>query len=146
MISIDFDNFTEKGLKKVITTFEKQSLPVASVDATNRPKRESGFSVKAATLHFESGQKLLLKAKANGSVFQVKLNNKVLPIKNVDDLKKAVSEVIAFVKINEPKFLKQKANREALKEKPLPKLPNPASTSSKKTDCGGGGIPGSGES
>lgn len=132
MISIDFKNFNKKGLKKVVDAFEKQALPVAEVAATNRPKRESGFQTKAATLHFESGQKLLLKAKANGSIFQVKLNNKAIPIKHVDDLDKAIKEVIAFVKRNETKFLKQQKKRLNKKKLPSPKMPKPATTSTKK--------------
>jgi hypothetical protein len=132
MLEFDFKNFNEKGLKKVLNAFKKQQLPIKEVVANNRPKRESGYQVKAATLHFESGQKLLLKAKANGSIFQVKLNNKALPIKNVDNLKKAVGEVIKFVKINEPKFLKQQAKRLERAKTPLPKKPKPATTSAKK--------------
>jgi len=131
MISIDFKNFNERGLKKVINAFEKQDLHIKEVVANNRPKRESGYQTKAATLHFESGQKLLLKAKANGSIFQVKLNNKAIPIKHVDDLKKAVGEVITFVKKNEPKFLKQQQTRLAKKRVQIPK-PKPATTSAKK--------------
>lgn len=132
MLSIDFKNFNKKGLKKVVDAFEKQALPVAEVAATNRPKRESGFQTKAATLHFESGQKLLLKAKSNGSIFQVKLNNKAIPIKHVDDLNKAVKEVISFVKKNEPKFLKAKKKREERAKGHIPKPPKPATTSAKK--------------
>lgn len=131
MISIDFKNFNEKGLKKVMAAFEKQDLPIKTVEATNRPKRESGFQTKAATFFFESGQKLLLKAKVNGSIFQVKLNNKAIPIKHVDNLKKAVAEVITFVKKNEAKFLKQQGKRLAKKKIAMPKL-KPATTSAKK--------------
>jgi len=111
MIKIDFDKFNEIGLKPIVTAFEKAGLPVASVDGTNIPKRESGFQCKSATITFKSEQKLFVKAKANGSIFQVKLNNKVIPIKYVDDLDKAVKEVIAFVEKNEVAFLtrKQKA-------------------------------------
>lgn len=131
MISIDFKNFNERGLKKVINAFEKQNLPIKTVGATNRPKRESGYQTKAVTFFFQSGQKLLLKAKANGSIFQVKLNNKAIPIKHVDDLDKAVKEVIVFVKRNEDKFLKQQKKRLEKKKLPLPKLPT-ATTSAKK--------------
>jgi predicted RNase H-like nuclease (RuvC/YqgF family) len=128
MIDIDFEQFNEKGLKSILKAFEAKDLPVASVEATNKAKRESGFKVKAAILNFESGQKLLLKAKSGGSIYQVKLNNKVLAIKAVDDLDKAVGEVIAFVKANEPKFLKQRDKRAR-----LPKIsPSPSVTTSTK--------------
>jgi septal ring factor EnvC (AmiA/AmiB activator) len=118
MIKIDFEKFNEIGLKPITDAFEKAGLPVASVEATNKPKRESGFQTKTAIFEFESGQKLHLKGKANGSIFQVKLNAMAIPVKNVDDLDKAVKEVIAFVEKNEPEFLKRKEKQlEALKIK-----------------------------
>lgn len=108
MIHIDFEKFNKTGLKPIIDKMEKLGLAVANVEADNKGKRESGFLVKSATLAFESGQKLLLKAKAGGSIFQVKLNNKVLAIKNVDDLDKAIKEVIDYVQENEKHYLKQR--------------------------------------
>lgn len=123
MIKIDFDKFNEAGLKDILKQFEKEDLPVDSVEATNKAKRDMGFLVKSATFIFKSGQKLLLKAKAGGSIFQVKLNSKVMPIKNVDDLDKAVKEVVKYVQNNEEKYLKQKAKRIEDLQKVKVKLP-----------------------
>lgn len=108
MIKIDFEKFNEIGLKPIIKEFEKEGLPVAGVEGSNVAKRESGFLCKTAIFEFESGQKLHLKAKADGGIFQVKLNAMTVPIKNVDDLDKAVKEVIAFVEKNEATYLKRK--------------------------------------
>ena len=111
MIHIDFEKFNKAGLKPIIDKFEKAKVPVADVEGSNKAKRESGFQVKTATITFESGQKLIVKAKAGGSIFQVKLNNKVLAIKHVDDIDKAVLEIIDYVQENEKNYLKQLARQ-----------------------------------
>jgi len=122
MIHIDFDKFNKVGLKPILEKFEKTGLPVADVEADNKAKRESGFQVKSAIINFESGQKLLVKAKAGGSIFQVKLNNKVLAIKNVDDLDKAIQEVVDYVKANEPHYQKMKEKALARQKVVIPKI------------------------
>jgi predicted nuclease with TOPRIM domain len=134
MIKIDFARFNEIGLKPIIKAFEKAGLPVSSVDAKNIAKRESGFLCKTAIFQFESGQKLHLKAKANGSIFQVKLNAMTIPIKHVDDLDKAVKEVIAFVERNEAAYLKRKQKQlERLKVK-VPKIKSVRTSVVKQTE------------
>lgn len=107
-LTINFDKFDKTGLKPILKKFEKAGLVVDEVEATNKAKRESGFLIKTAVMVFASGQKLTVKAKAGGGIFQVKLNSKVLPIKAVDDMDKALDEVITHVKANESNYLKQK--------------------------------------
>jgi hypothetical protein len=128
MIHIDFEKFNKAGLKPILDKFEKAALPIASVDADNKAKRESGFQVKTAIINFESGQKLQVKAKAGGSIFQVKLNSKVLAIKYVDDLDKAIQEVIDYVKENEKSYQKQKEKQLARQKVNVPKI-KPANVS-----------------
>ncbi|MCD9516412.1 hypothetical protein [Photobacterium carnosum] len=103
-LSFDFDQFNEKGLKKVIDEFQNQNLSVTSVEADNKPKRQSGVQTKKATLHFSDGQKLILQATAQGSIFQVRLNTRVIPVKYVDDLKRAITEIAGKVKSNSKQF------------------------------------------
>ena len=122
MINIDFEKFNKVGLKPILDKFEKASLPVADVEADNKAKRESGFQVKTAIINFESGQKLTVKAKAGGSIFQVKLNAKVLAIKNVNDLDKAVQEVVDYVIANDKNYQKQKEKQLARQKVIVPKI------------------------
>lgn len=110
-LSFDFSQFNEKGLKKVIAEFKKNQLQVTSVEADNKPKRQSGVQTKKAVLHFSDGQKLMLQATAQGAIFQVRLNTRVIPVKHVDDLKKAIAEVAAKVASNSKQFQKQQAKR-----------------------------------
>ena len=127
-VRLPFENLTEAGLKPLLKKFATWKCPVASVDAPNKAKRESGFLVKNFTLTFEDGQKMLVRVKADGTVFQVKLNNKVVPIRHVDDLDKAVIELVDYVQENARAYERAKIQRE--KRKLLP--PKPSITLSRK--------------
>lgn len=115
-VRLDFDKITEKGLTPVLKLFQKHSVPVMKVEATNKSKRESGFLLKDVSLYFDDGQKVLIRIKADGTVFQVKLNNKVVPIRHVDDMGKAVVEVCDYVDGNRKKFSAAKLQREKRKK------------------------------
>lgn len=110
-VQIDFNKVTKSGLKNISKMFSRRGLNISDISATNRPKRESGYPVKTAIFLFESGQKLFVKVKSDGAVFQVKLNNKALPIKNVDNLSKAIDEIATHVKANEKRYLKAQQKR-----------------------------------
>lgn len=110
-IRFDFNKFDKAGLKDLLAAFKKAGHPVKDVSATNRPKREMGFQVKTAVLEFDDGQKLQLKMKANGSIFQVRLNSKVIPVKAVDDPDKAVKEIAEHVSANSTAFAKAQQKR-----------------------------------
>lgn len=127
-VRLPFETLTEAGLKPLLKKFATWKCPVASVDAPNKAKRESGFLVKNFTLTFEDGQKMLVRVKADGTVFQVKLNNKVVPIRHVDDLDKAVIELVDYVQENARAYERAKIQRE--KRKLLP--PKPSITLSMK--------------
>lgn len=116
MLTIDFNKFDKKGMKKVLDLFDKAALPISDVEADNKAKREAGYSIKQATITFESGQVLLLKIKAEGSLYQAKLNGKVLAIKNYIKPDSFMDEVIGYAKDNEPNYLKQK-EKAALKQR-----------------------------
>lgn len=127
-IKLDFENLTKAGLKKLLKVFEKLQCPVASVDAPNKSKRESGMLTKSFTLTFEDGQNLQIRVKADGTVYQVRLNNKVMPIKHVDDLDKAVTEMIDYVQDNAKAYERAKIQREKRKIR----VPKPAVLTSRK--------------
>ena len=110
-LSFDYSQFNEKGLKNVIAEFKKNQLQVISVEADNKAKRQFGVQTKKAILHFSDGQKLMLQATAQGSIFQVRLNTRVIPVKHVDDLKKAIAEIAAKLTRNSRQFKKQQEQR-----------------------------------
>lgn len=139
-VQINFKNITKTGLKSIIAKFEKKGMPIDGVEANNIARRQSGFLVKDASLFFESGQKLVIRVKADGVIFQVKLNNKVLPIKNVDNMSKAVDEVIQHVKENEKRYLKAKEKRLLKKKLNLNKKPKVITTRRQKIDKAEGRV------
>ena len=108
MVALDFENYNKKGLQSLLQKLEKAGLPVKDVVADNKSKRENGYAVKSATLTFESGQSLVLKIKAGGSLYQTKLNGKVLAIKNYIKAETFTDEVMDYVKANEPAYKKNK--------------------------------------
>ena len=89
-VRLPFEKLTEQNLRPIIKKMEKWGLKVASVDVPNCACRESGFLLKDVTFIFEDGQKMLVRVKSDGTVFQVKLNKKVVPIRHVDDMDKAI--------------------------------------------------------
>lgn len=111
-VRLPFDKLTESNLKPVIKKMEKWGLKVSSVEAPNRGRRESGFLLKDATFAFDDGQKMLIRVKADGTVFQVKLNNKVVPIKHVDNMDKAIGEMVDYVQANAKAYQRAKLQRE----------------------------------
>lgn len=127
-VKLDFDNLTKNGLKSLIKIFEKKKCPVTDIDAPNKGKRESGIMTKTFTLTFEDEQKLQVRVKADGTVYQVRLNNKVLPIKHVDDIDKAVGEMIDHVQANAKAYARAKIQREKRKIRP----PKPSVTTTRK--------------
>lgn len=97
------------------------------MDAPNKGKRESGMLIKTFTLAFEDSQQLLVRVKSDGTIFQVKLNNRVIPVRNVDNIDKAISELCDFMYDNAKAFARAKAQRERRKLKP----PTPSVTTTR---------------
>ena len=127
-LTLDFEKLTEKTLQPVLKKFQKAGYTVVKVDAPNKAKRESGFLIKNFTLTFEDEQQILVRVKAGGTIFQVKLNNRVVPIKHVDDMEKAISEIANYLYDNAKAFARAKAQRERRKLKP----PAPSITTTRK--------------
>lgn len=128
MVTIDFTDFTKKGLKSLLQKFDKAGLTVKDVTATNKSIRESGYPIKTAILTFESGQTLTLKVKGSGDLYQAKLNGKVLAIKEYHKAETFTDEVLAYVKSNEPAYAKQKEKQLSRVKIAVPKI-KPVNTS-----------------
>lgn len=116
-ITLDFYKITEKGLAPIVKRFKECGYTVIKTEASNTAKRESGMLIKTFTMTFEDGQQILARVKSGGVIFQVKLNNKVVPIKHVDDMKKAVSEISDYLYGNAKSFARARAQREKRKIK-----------------------------
>lgn len=111
-VRLPFEKLTEQNLRPITKKMEKWGLEIASVDAPNRARRESGMLLKDVTFVFSDGQKMLVRVKSDGTVFQVKLNKKVVPIKHVDNMDKAIGEMVDYVQENAKAYMRAKLQRE----------------------------------
>ncbi len=125
-LALDFEKLDEKGLKKFTGAFKKKGAPVKSVKAPNKAKRANGIQQKDFKLEFEDGQTLAFFVKSDGTIFQVKLNNKVIPVTNTTNMTKAIDELAKKVLANADAYTKARAKREeALRNKKIrPPKPN----------------------
>ena len=115
--SFDFASFDEKGANPIKKAFEKSGATVIEVVAPNRATRKAGYQVKTATFYMADGQQVMMLLKndgeGNGDIYQVQLNKRVVPIKNVDNLDKAASEIAGMVKSGSPAFLKAQRRKQS---------------------------------
>lgn len=126
-LTLPFGKLTEKNLQSIVKKFKKAGYTVTAIDAPNVAKRESGFLIKNFTLTFEDGQQIQVRVKADGTIFQVKLNRKVVPVRNVDNMDKAVVEMADYMYYNAKAFARAKAQRERRKLNP----PKPSVTTTR---------------
>lgn len=121
-----FDQFDVQGVQPVKDAFAKAGANVIDVTADNKATRKAGYQVKTATFYLEDGQTIamLLKndGKGNGDIYQVQLNSKVIPVKNVGDLEAAAAEIAAMAGSNSAAFTKaarRKAEKQSVDETDL---------------------------
>lgn len=103
------------ALKRLVAMFEKAGLTVVDATSDGRAKRSAGISFREAVLTFADSQKLTLKVKATGDVFQVALNGKASPVSQQDDPTQAVAELASMLDSSRARFQKRLA---ALQMKP----------------------------
>lgn len=127
-LALDFQNLDKKGLKKFADRFKRKKKPVTDIEANNKAKRANGVLQKQFTMTFEDGQKVTIAVKSDGTIFQVRLNNKVMPLRNTTDMSKAVDEIVNAMLANSSAYEKAKAAREKAKVRP----PRPKVTTSRK--------------
>ena len=122
-VRLDYDHIDQNGLKKVVKAFNKAGCEVAEVQATNKAKREMGMPVKRFTVVMSDRTAVEIAVKADGTAFQAKTgvvpetgsrHMKVFPVKNVDNLGKAIKELAEQLKYEN---VERAAKAAALKEK-----------------------------
>lgn len=104
---------TDKATKKVTAAFAKAGESVVSSTPSAKMMRTAGVTYRTLDLTFADGQTLTLMVKQTGDIYQVKLNGSVVPVKNQDDQKKAVAELVKLMETNRPKFQAKLAKTKA---------------------------------
>lgn len=95
--TLDFDNVTEAGLKKLIASFKKAGQTVAEVEATNRIVRKDRMATKKALLRFEGGQAITITLGDQGDIIETKLNTTIVPVQAMKSMDAYAKEVAAKV-------------------------------------------------
>lgn len=115
----DFSHFDVAGVEPIKKAFEKAGVTIVDVEASNRAARRAGYQVKDASFFFGDGQRVVMSLKndgeGGGDIYQVKLNSRVVPVKSVDNMEKAVAEIAAMAQGNSAAFVKA-ARRKAARQ------------------------------
>jgi uncharacterized coiled-coil protein SlyX len=111
--TLDFSNAqaAAKALKKVSTIMIRAGQPVVSSEFNQAAKRTSGITYREASLTVASGQVVVLRVNATGDIFQVLINNSVVPLKNQTDSDKAVQEIAGLLEKGQVAFQKAQARK-----------------------------------
>ena len=99
------------ALKKVKQLMIRAGQAVVATEFIDKPKRTNGITYREAFLTLASGQAVTLRVTAAGDIYQVLLNNSVVPIKAHDDTAKAVAEIAALAEKNQAAFQKAQARK-----------------------------------
>lgn len=103
--------------KKLVTAFKKAGAEIAASWVGEKEKRESGVTFKEVGFTMADSQAVTLRVKRTGDIYQVRLNNKVLAIKEQDDFKAALVEVVKAVDANADKFQRALARKKVTEPK-----------------------------
>lgn len=115
---IDYDQLgtnAAAAMRRVVTLLTRAGAQVIETQSDGRTRRIAGVSFREVTFTFADSQKLALRVKATGDIYEVRVNGKVTPVKEQDDFTKAVAELAMLMDKGRAKFQKRLA---ALQMKP----------------------------
>ncbi|WCH25180.1 hypothetical protein [Aeromonas salmonicida] len=124
--TLDFDNVTEAGLKKLIASFKKAGQNVAEVEATNRVITKDRLATKKALLRFEGGQAVTITLGDHGDVIETKLNATIIPVQALKTTDAYAKEVAAKVVAGQARWENSLARKAVKKVTPDESKKKPA--------------------
>lgn len=107
----DFQNLNDKAaaVKKAAQAFARAGANVVSSDVDKTTSRRAGITFRNVHFTFADGQTVTMAIKQSGDVFEVKLNGKLIPIRNQDDHGEAIKEVVGRLDAGRAAFQKAMA-------------------------------------
>lgn len=110
-----FDDLSnkDKAVKAAMKYFSRAGHNAIASDVDPKIKRTSGISYREMTLTFGDSQKVKFRIKQTGDIYQVLLNDKLIPIKNQDDHVQAIAEIVARMSAGASAFQKKLAKANA---------------------------------
>ncbi len=84
----------DKALRQMTKTFARLGAHVVQSDVPSTVKRTAGISYREVNLTFADSQVVSFRVKKTGDIYEVRLNNRPLPIRAQDDQAKAIKEIV----------------------------------------------------
>lgn len=103
MILKDLQANPKTAPKELLKIFKRAGADIVQ-SSVEKTKRQNSVSFKPIHLTLSDSQLIELRVKESGDIYQVLLNGKVLPVKNQDDEKAAVGEIVKLWQANINKF------------------------------------------
>lgn len=92
------------ALKNAVAQFVRIGLAVSQSEASPALKKTSGIAYREAYFTMADSQKVTFRIKESGDIFQVLINDKLVPIKSQDDHKAAIEEIGKRLDASRAKF------------------------------------------
>lgn len=110
-ILFSFDAMTGKdaGSIAVKRSFARAGSKVVGVDGDGPVKRAAGVSYRELRMVFGDGQTVTMRVKQTGDIYQVLLNDRLIPIKSQNDHEKAIAEIAKAMDNGRESFQKKLA-------------------------------------
>lgn len=95
---------SDKATRNLVKYFARAGNNVVQGDAITTIKRTAGISYREMVLTFGDSQKVILRVKQSGDIYQVLLNDRIIPIKAQDDHVAAIAEIVQVMDSGRKKF------------------------------------------
>ena len=101
------------SMKRLIKMFSQLGETLVSHDVEKTLKRSAGITYKNVDLTFADSQTVTLAIKNTGDIWQVKVNNKLTPLRNQDAHKPeaVIQEIVQKIKAGRTAYQKALANK-----------------------------------
>lgn len=110
---LDFDDLSERGLKKLISEFERAGQTLVDFDSNNRVTRKDRERLKKFTMYFDSGQSVTVWVNETGDITQTKLNSSIIPVDSPKSESDYAKDVAKKIERNQARFEKSLATKAA---------------------------------
>jgi len=103
-----FSTLTDKSpaAKQATRYFARAGANAVHMEIPTATKRSAGITYKEMRLTFADSQRVTMRIKQTGDIFQVLLNGKALPIKNQGDHVQAIAEIAQAMDAGRSRFQK----------------------------------------
>jgi len=117
----------DPAVKELARHFKKAGANVVQAEANPAIRRASGIAYRELHLSFVDSQMITLRIKETGDIYEVRINNKLTPIRNQDDHAAAIKEMVKAMERGRAAFQRKQAKQKV-------KLPPSVKTAAPKLE------------